>query len=384
MNKVTNQMLHSMRLTLVLGALSSLCASQRLANGLGRSHVFSLGQIWLILAGAAVVYALIFSVSLVVIDRLSMDVARVLTVLVIVALVGLFCVVYPHFGLPTNSSGYGDRDDALTLMGRALVQGTNPYGVRTYLGDQVSPLLGSVLLTLPATLLTGSAAWVNPLILVVLGYVAIRILEPKVALMLALIFATNVGFLEDFLLGGDLYLVPLIFAVVVLALISQANFSRWFVVLLVVLGGLTAAARANSLVLLVALVVFVVVKRPSRSAEIGFVGLIGVGLGGLSLKLAGGLDSWPFTGEIDPLLRQASGLIAAVLVLALGVYWFRSRASDAVLLFARTAPWLAVSLVVFLAHPDALFRSWTYLAVGLPVAITAFQALFAERMRLTA
>jgi hypothetical protein len=181
----------------------------------------------------------LFYLGLALIQRLSSKVASACLIALIVGLGIAFVIVYPLLGAPTDDSGFGDRDDALTLMGDAVFSGENPFTAQTYLGNQVSPLLGAVIFAAPATVLAGSSAWMNLVLLIALGYVAWKFLPPRIGLALSLVVVTNVGFLEDFLLGGDAFLYPLAFAAVSWALLaSNVNLSKPSVVGMVVVGGL--------------------------------------------------------------------------------------------------------------------------------------------------
>ena len=359
---------------LIGAVLTTLCASQRLANGLGRDSALSAAGVWSVFIVAVCTYAALFFLGLALIQRLSSKTASALLIALIVGLGIAFVIVYPLLGAPTDGSGFGDRDDALTLMGKAVFSGENPFAVRTYLGDQVSPLLGAVTFAAPATVIAGSAAWINLVLIIVLGYVAWKFLPPLVGLALSLVVVTNVGFLEDFLLGGDAFLYPLAFAAVSWAfLASNVKLSKPLLVGLVVVGGLLGASRANTLIVVVALLGCVVVRgfRTEHRWAIVMMALISGCLGALSLQWAGGLDSWPFTGDVSSSVRYISAALTAIILLALASRWRKPTDLGTVQQWASTAPWLALSLLPLIVQPSALFRIWPYLAVGLPIAALA-------------
>ena len=356
---------------LIGAVLTTLCASQRLANGLGRDSALSAAGVWSVFIVSMCAYAVLFFLGLALIHRLSSKAASALLIALIVGLGIAFVIVYPLLGAPTDGSGFGDRDDALTLMGKALFSGENPFTVQTYLGGQVSPLLGAVIFAAPATVIAGSAAWMNLVLIIVLGYVAWKFLPPRIGLALSLVVVTNVGFLEDFLLGGDAFLYPLAFAAVSWALLhSTLNLSKPSVVGLVVIGGLLGASRANTLIVVIALLGYVVVSgfRTKHRWAIITMALISGGLGALSLQWAGGLDSWPFTGDVSSNVRQISEGVAVIILLILASRWRKPTDVGTVRKWASTAPWLALSLLPLVVQPSALFRMWPYLAVGLPIA----------------
>jgi hypothetical protein len=94
-------------------------------------------------------------------------------------------------------------------------------------------------------------------------------------------------------------------------------------------------------------------------------------LGALSLQWAGGLDSWPFTGDVSSSVRYISAALTAIILLALASRWRKPTDVGAVRQWASTAPWLALSVLPLIVQPSALFRMWPYLAVGLPIAAVA-------------
>ena len=73
-----------------------------------------------------------------------------------VAMVVLFAVVYPVVDVQVPGRG-SDADDALNIGVRALLAGHSPYAITTYLGNDLSPLPGALLLAMPFVLLGTSA-----------------------------------------------------------------------------------------------------------------------------------------------------------------------------------------------------------------------------------
>jgi hypothetical protein len=193
-------------------------------------------------------------------------------------------------------------------------------------------------------------------------------------LALSLVVVTNVGFLEDFLLGGDAFLYPLAFAAVSWALLaSNLNLSKPLVVGLVVVGGLLGASRANTLIVVIAFLGYVVVSgfRTKHRWAIVTMAFISGCLGALSLRWAGGLDSWPFAGDVSSSVRQISAGGCVIILLVLASRWRKPTDGGTVQQWASTAPWLALSVLPLIVQPSALFRIWPYLAVGLPIAALA-------------
>jgi hypothetical protein len=379
--------LGSLRAALVAGLLASLFSSQRLANLPGEAGALSALQTWSVIAAAALFYAALFVVAFAIILRLSRRTSLILSCLALGSLILLFLLLYPHIGLPADASGFGDRDDALTLMGRAAASGSNPYGVVTYLGNPVSPLMGSVILGAPATFIAGSAGWMNPLILAGVGALALRRWDPRVVLLALVALATNAGFMEDYLLGGDAYTVPLLLATACFLLLNAREIpSRWGAVTVVVLGGLAGASRVTTLTVVVAIAIFCLVRRPvpDQRGPLLAMSALGLLLGVISAWMAGGLASWPFAGDVNATLRRAGFVLLLCVLIYLVRVWRRPSHESALTCFTSTAPLLAVSLAPILFQPSQMFRVWTYLVLGAPWAYEYLMVTWSSRFKASA
>ena len=184
-----------------------------------------------------------------------------------VAVVVLFAVVYPVVDVHVPGRG-SDADDALNLGVRALLAGDSPYATTTYLGNELSPLPGALLLAMPFVLLGSSALqnllWLPAFFLVVAHDTRDRGWTLRLA-WAVLLFSPVV--LHEILTGGDhstntVYVLlglrwmlasrgrPLAAAAWGVALASRGNF---LFLLLPVCGwlwrhhGRTAALRATSI-----------------------------------------------------------------------------------------------------------------------------------------
>ena len=185
----------------------------------------------------------------------------------VLAVVVLFAVVYPNVDVHVPGRG-SDADDALNTGARALLAGHSPYDTATYLGNELSPLPGALVLAMPFVLLGTSALqnllWLPAFFLVVAHDTRDRGWTLRLA-WAVLLFSPVV--LHEILTGGDhsanaVYVLlglrwmlasrgrPLAAAAWGVALASRANF---LFLLLPVCGwlwrhhGRTAALRATSI-----------------------------------------------------------------------------------------------------------------------------------------
>ncbi len=116
----------------------------------------------------------------------------------------LFLALYPLADSGIVGGG-SDRDDALNLGVRELLQGRCPYHVRTYLGNPIAPLPGGLLFSLPFVLL-GNSAYQNFFWLAIFFLLARRVLrEARHALLLFWgLLAFSPVLLQQIVTGSDL------------------------------------------------------------------------------------------------------------------------------------------------------------------------------------
>jgi hypothetical protein len=127
-----------------------------------------------------------------------------LAVVVMALLTVLFLVVYPlsHSGRLGRGT---DRADALNISIPRLLHGENPYTVRTYLGNPVTPLPGALVLGAPFRVVFRDAAyqnllWIGVLFLLLCGVASTR--TEAFLLWVTLIFLCP-ALLQDVMTGGD-------------------------------------------------------------------------------------------------------------------------------------------------------------------------------------
>lgn len=168
-------------------------------------------------------------------------------------LLTVFAVFYPLANQNTGRAG-SDRDDALNLATMALLRGEYPYYARTYLGNPISPLPGSLLLAVPFVLIGNSAYqnffWLSMFLVSMSACLANRRLS---LLLLWMILLLSPIVLHELVTGGDLLANGII---VMLAIYWSVSVSRratpgsvkW--VMAAVFLGMAVTTRANFVLLL--------------------------------------------------------------------------------------------------------------------------------------
>jgi hypothetical protein len=176
-----------------------------------------------------------------------------LTAATFLVLLALFLVVYPMANSGIAGGG-SDRDDALNIATTELLRGRYPYYVKTYLGNPISPLPGSLALAAPFVLIGNSAYqnlfWLLAFLLSMNAYLKDR---RAALLLLWTVFALSPLVLNEFLTGGDLLansIFVLLSVVWMVTAIPRPGFNRWGKILLAVLFGVGLASRFNFLLIL--------------------------------------------------------------------------------------------------------------------------------------
>ncbi|HTK39154.1 MAG TPA: hypothetical protein VL325_11725 [Pyrinomonadaceae bacterium] len=168
-------------------------------------------------------------------------------VLILLLLIFAFAFLYPIANAHTPIAG-SDQDDALDLAASDLLHGHYPYYQRTYLGNLIAPLPGSVLLAVPFVLL-GYSAYQNLFWFAAL-FVAARSHLKGAAAALSLIVATLVfspSVLQNMMTGIDRLanaLYVLIFLQMTVTSISNER-SSWAKIFWPLMLGIGLSSRAN-------------------------------------------------------------------------------------------------------------------------------------------
>ena len=176
-----------------------------------------------------------------------------LTVTTFLIMLAILFAGYPIANSDSPDSG-SDRDEALNIATTALLQGHYPYQDKTYLGNPISPLPGSLILAIPFVLL-GNSAYQNLFWLFVF-FVSMGsyLKDRRFALcLLGIIIVFSPVVLHEYVTGGDLLansLYVLLFVIWTTHFIPKTSISSWQKVLLAALLGIGLASRANFVLLL--------------------------------------------------------------------------------------------------------------------------------------
>lgn len=158
------------------------------------------------------IYPILTFLVLIVIHRLSKKLSLriperqmlVFALFMFIVLLSIFSFVYPLLNSGIIGGG-GDRDDDLNISARSLLKGEYPYYQRTYLGNPLSHLPGSIILAIPFVIL-GNSAYGNFFWLFVLFiFLKFYLGSPSRALFLIwLVLLLCPAALQEIFCGGDL------------------------------------------------------------------------------------------------------------------------------------------------------------------------------------
>jgi hypothetical protein len=173
--------------------------------------------------------------------------ARWLALLTFLVLLAAFAVVYPL----ANSGRFGagsDSDEALNQATRALLHGRYPYLERTYLGNEITPMPGSLLLAAPFVLL-GNGVYQSFLWIPAGVYLLWRFWDRRTArtvLFVWFVLATCPAILHQLVTGGDYTANTLMILVPVILLVRQSSTDSFATQLVVAVWlGVALSSRAN-------------------------------------------------------------------------------------------------------------------------------------------
>lgn len=296
------------------------------------------------------------------VQRMSERQALVLTVLMLLGLAALFAVGYPLANADILGPG-SDRDEAIQIATSHLLAGEYPYYDKTYLDNPISPLPGSLLLSIPFVLLGNGALQILFWIVVFLIAVRATLLDSRQTMLI---------------LATLLLLAPKVPHEVV----TGSDFIANALYVLVAILWLAEAIRRPALAPFVAAAVFLGVALSSRANFLFLVPLIYVALaqrGGwqratAAMTLAGAtfvvitLPFWLYDPEgfsplttarkvnlFDALLPYSSILVPALMGLAaLGLAWQHRTASSYPRLFRDCAIVQAIPVVYGVILPSLI------------------------------
>jgi hypothetical protein len=187
-----------------------------------------------------------------------------------------FLAIYPKAN--PHIFGHGtDCDYALNIASTRMLHGQYPYYVRTYLGNAVSPMPGTLIFSIPFVLL-GSSAYQN-IFWLLMFFIAMRLYlkNGRLALLLLwLIIALSPTILYQLAVGIDYIsnsIYVLLFMIWLLIAISRTNCSTWIRIIPAILLGIGLSSRANFLFLL-PLLFFAMLRIAGWKSAIGYSAII--------------------------------------------------------------------------------------------------------------
>lgn len=176
-----------------------------------------------------------------------------LTVVTLIILAVVFFLVYPIVNSGVIGGG-SDRDEDVTIAARALLKGEYPYHLKTYLGNSITHLPGSLILASPFVLL-GNGAYQNLFWLLLFVLVSgFYLKDARLGLFLLglLVFFSPVV-LQEFITGGDLLSNGIYIVLFILLLVHSAagpGISALQKALAAVLLGVALSSRLNFIFIL--------------------------------------------------------------------------------------------------------------------------------------
>ncbi len=194
-----------------------------------------------------------------------------------------FLIIIFHICYPIANSGIfgpgSDRDEDMNIATNALLHGRYPYYLKTYLGNNITHLPGSLFLSAPFVLL-GNGAYQNFFwLLAFLIMLRFYLRDWRLALFLLwLLLILSPAILHEFVTGGDLVansLYILIFIFLFVNALSKLHTRKWEKVLCAILLGVCFSSRLNFLLLL-PLIFSTLVQNVGWRITIKYVVLVGV------------------------------------------------------------------------------------------------------------
>ncbi len=343
--------------------------------------LISLAPIWKYLshskaAGATVISLLSIALGMYWLDRLNSKRRHIAIgwfLLLFLALTAAFAVLYPISLKHTLNSG-SDREDALHIELSAVRHHQYPYGTRTFLDNQPTPLPGAMLLAAPFFAL-GHIAWQNFLWFALFFFLTIRFFRHRATALffLALFLLFAPGNLSDFTSGGD-YLTNFFYLAIAVALFVRSLDRSWYVCIPAALFlGVALSSRIIYAVVLIPLLALTM-QRTSRFRTLVMFVVVLIAAAAITLPI---FAPHPFTHLLQQLEQNSRKLryIPAALypqwtlpllamVTACSAFFVRMDLSRLFLNFSIASfVMLAPFVATFALHSDKLRYAFFYLSV---------------------
>ena len=273
-----------------------------------------------------------------------------LAVAIFVLVSAAVAVLYPIANSGVLGGG-SDRDEALDIGVHALLRGSYPYTLRTYLDNPISPMPGSFLLAAPFVVVLGSSGYQNVFWLAIFFLVTQHyyLKDRRESLLLLLtILGLSPAVWHEIATGGDFLansLYVFAFAVLMTGVHTSERSRGWQHIAADVLLGIALASRANFVVVLLPVAIFIA-QRAGWTYSARHVGFSAAVLTLLVLPFylynPAGFSPLQTMREIDRfafVTPYAGAILAGLLVLTAVILAFRSKHLDrAKLLFHCALP----------------------------------------------
>jgi hypothetical protein len=258
-------------------------------------------------------------------------------ILILLLLIVAFAVLYPIANAHTPIAG-SDQDDALDLAASDLLHGHYPYYQRTYLGNLIAPLPGSVLLAAPFVLL-GYSAYQN-IFWFAAFFAAARSHLKGAAAALSLIVATLVfspSVLQNMMTGIDRLanaLYVLIFLQLTVTSVSNGRSPFWGKIVWPLMLGIGLSSRAN-FVFIVPLLLATLAARVGWKKAVAYTAVT------VAASVLVTIPFWLYDPQgFSPLIvqyskvgdyadvMQHSGIVVLIVTIALTIYLALKRSNE--------------------------------------------------------
>lgn len=176
-----------------------------------------------------------------------------LVVAVFLILLVLFIIIYPiaNSGLLGRGS---DRDEALNIATSELLKGHYPYYLKTYFGNPITPMPGSLVLAVPFVLI-GNSAYQNLFWLFAFLFTINYLFKNKQYgfIVFFILLSLALCVMQEFVTGGDLLansIYVLVFIAWAVIIISNKEKAFWIKIILAILLGISLSSRSNFILLM--------------------------------------------------------------------------------------------------------------------------------------
>ncbi len=256
--------------------------------------------------------------------------ANFLAIATLILLVTATVITYPLINTSTLGSG-SDADDALVIAAGELVSGNYPYRLTTYLGNLISPMPGTVLLSIPFVLF--GAVHLQNIFWLVVFFLVFRHFEKSSVSALGLVWAMlafSPTLLQNLLTGSDyasnsIYILAMMW--IMIRTIPDPESAEWKRIVPAIILGIGLSSR-STFMLIMPLFLSVLVQTSNWKAAVRYLSISAISFIAVTLPfwiydpagfapLTVQSEKLEFIAEVMPfagiLIPGSAGLLAIVL-----------------------------------------------------------------------